>query len=140
VFWAALGRLQTGPAQSGFDAAQTQISQRKVPHVVGTPGAFQFWLVPPNLVRAERELAEAKTERVDGRNDWMHWDAWGWRGGVKVLQLPQDASQKQIRTQYRRLALQWHPDKNPPEQRERVQAKFIAITSAFQLISMDHKP
>ena len=108
--------------------------------MVGTPGAFQFWLVPPNLVRAERELAEAKTERVDGRNDWMHWDAWGWRGGVKVLQLPQDASQKQIRTQYRRLALQWHPDKNPPEQRERVQAKFIAITSAFQLISMDHKP
>jgi curved DNA-binding protein CbpA len=59
---------------------------------------------------------------------------------LQMLELPHDATPKQVRTQYRKLALQWHPDKNPPEQREHVQAKFVAITSAFQLISEAGKP
>jgi DnaJ-class molecular chaperone len=61
------------------------------------------------------------------------------RAAYELLELDPTATDKQIRTAYRKLALKWHPDKNDPSRREEVQAKFIAITAAFQLISGEGK-
>ena len=45
-----------------------------------------------------------------------------------ILGLKQGASKDEIKKAYRRLAMQWHPDKNPsPEARQ----KFILLTEAY---------
>ena len=52
-------------------------------------------------------------------------------GGVdlySVLELDVTASAADVRAAYRRLAIAWHPDKHPPESRERA-------TSMFQLVA-----
>lgn len=48
-----------------------------------------------------------------------------------VLGLPKSASKADIRNAYRRLAMQWHPDKNPTPE---AQQKFIAITEAYDAL------
>jgi hypothetical protein len=48
-----------------------------------------------------------------------------------ILGLPRGASKAQIKTAYRKLALQWHPDRNPsPGARQ----KFIQITEAYDAL------
>ena len=48
-----------------------------------------------------------------------------------VLGLPSSASKDEVRRAYRRLVLQWHPDKNPSPE---AHAKFIAITEAYDIL------
>ena len=52
----------------------------------------------------------------------------------ETLELPSDASPKQIRSAYRRLALQWHPDKNP-DRRAMAEERFKAIGRAYEILS-----
>lgn len=48
-----------------------------------------------------------------------------------ILGLPYGASKLEVKKAYRRLAMQWHPDKNPsPEARQ----KFILITQAYDAL------
>jgi preprotein translocase subunit Sec63 len=47
----------------------------------------------------------------------------------RTLGVPRSADTKKIKKAYRKLALQWHPDKNPDNQEE-AEAKFREITEA----------
>ncbi|ORZ36744.1 DnaJ domain-containing protein, partial [Catenaria anguillulae PL171] len=50
----------------------------------------------------------------------------------QVLDVPKDASEADIKRAYRRLALRYHPDKNPsPEAQE----LFGAVQRAFNILS-----
>jgi len=40
------------------------------------------------------------------------------------LDVPKSADSAQIKTAYKKLALKWHPDKHPEEERERATEKF----------------
>lgn len=51
-----------------------------------------------------------------------------------VLQIPRTASQADIKKAYRRLALQYHPDKNPDD-RAGAEEKFKAIAIAYETLS-----
>lgn len=55
------------------------------------------------------------------------------KGLYKTLDVPSDADVGDIRKAYRRLALRWHPDKNPdnPE----ATAEFQKISSAYEVLS-----
>jgi len=55
------------------------------------------------------------------------------KGLYETLGVPVDADETAIRKSYRRLALQWHPDKNPdnPE----ATAQFQKISSAYEVLS-----
>jgi len=50
------------------------------------------------------------------------------------LEVGHDATAADIRAAYRRLALKWHPDKNP-ENRDEANQKFKQIAAAYEVLS-----
>jgi len=51
-----------------------------------------------------------------------------------ILSVPKNADEIEIKKAYRKLALQWHPDKNPEEQ-ETAEKKFKQIARAYEILS-----
>lgn len=67
------------------------------------------------LMRAEKSL------RLSQRKDWY-----------KILGVSRTASMSEIKKAYKKLALQWHPDKNV-DNREEAESKFQEIASAYEV-------
>jgi DnaJ-class molecular chaperone len=55
----------------------------------------------------------------------------------KVLSIPQNASQEDIKKAYRTLALQLHPDRNPNN--KKAEEKFKEVTAAYEVLSSPSK-
>jgi thiol-disulfide isomerase/thioredoxin len=55
-----------------------------------------------------------------------------------VLGLKRNADEKEIKSAYRKLAMQWHPDKNPDD-RDKAEAKFKDIGVAYEVLSDPEK-
>ncbi|KAJ4970553.1 hypothetical protein NE237_003652 [Protea cynaroides] len=73
------------------------------------------------LMKAERSLKLSK------RKDWY-----------KILGVSRTASISEIKRAYKKLALQWHPDKNV-DNREEAEAKFREIAAAYEVLGDDEK-
>ncbi|KAJ9150741.1 Heat shock protein DNAj [Pleurostoma richardsiae] len=56
-----------------------------------------------------------------------------------LLGVDKSASQNDIKKAYRKLALQHHPDKVPEEQRPESEAKFKAVTQAYEILRDEEK-
>ncbi|KAK8630826.1 hypothetical protein V6N13_079598 [Hibiscus sabdariffa] len=54
-----------------------------------------------------------------------------------ILQVPKGASDEQIKRAYRKLALKYHPDKNPGN--EEASKKFTDISNAYEVLSDSEK-
>ncbi len=52
----------------------------------------------------------------------------------EILELPKTASENDIKKAYRRLALKWHPDKNPDNSKE-AEKRFKEISEAYEVLS-----
>ena len=53
----------------------------------------------------------------------------------KILGIPRTVTAKEIKSAYRKLALQWHPDKVTEEQKEEASTKFQDIGEAYEVLS-----
>lgn len=73
------------------------------------------------LMRAEKALKLSK------RKDWY-----------KILGVSKTASVAEIKRAYKKLALQWHPDKNA-DNREEAENKFREIAAAYEVLGDEEK-
>ncbi|KAL0375095.1 UNVERIFIED_CONTAM: DnaJ protein P58IPK [Sesamum radiatum] len=73
------------------------------------------------LMKAERSL------KLSQRKDWY-----------KILGVSKTASISEIKKAYKKLALQWHPDKNV-DNREEAEAKFREIAAAYEILGDEEK-
>lgn len=55
-----------------------------------------------------------------------------------ILELKPDANENEIKKQYRKLALKWHPDKNQ-DNKEEAEAKFKEVSKAYEILSDNEK-
>ena len=54
-----------------------------------------------------------------------------------VLGVSSQATEEQVKTAYRRLAAQWHPDKHPnaaPDEKQLISASFAQICAAYEML------
>ncbi|XP_037918255.1 dnaJ homolog subfamily B member 6 isoform X2 [Hermetia illucens] len=56
----------------------------------------------------------------------------------KVLEVSRTATEAEIKKAYRKLALKWHPDKNP-DKPEEANRRFKEISEAYEVLSDEHK-
>jgi molecular chaperone DnaJ len=52
----------------------------------------------------------------------------------EILGVPRNASQEEIKRAYRKLALEYHPDRHPPEKRKWAEEKFKEISEAYEVL------
>ena len=50
----------------------------------------------------------------------------------KILQVNRNASDEDLKKSYRKLAMKWHPDKNPNNKKD-AEAKFKQISEAYEV-------
>ena len=55
-----------------------------------------------------------------------------------ILEIKQDATEEDIKRSYKKLAVKWHPDKNPGK-KEEAEAKFKEISEAYHVLSDPEK-
>ena len=56
----------------------------------------------------------------------------------KVLQVDRSANDDDLKKAYRKLAMKWHPDKNPNNKKD-AEAKFKQISEAYDVLSDPQK-
>ncbi len=61
------------------------------------------------------------------------------RDYYEILGVSRNASQKEIEEAYRRLAVQYHPDRYPPEKKAEAREKFKEISEAYAVLSDPNK-
>ncbi|KAK2972141.1 hypothetical protein RJ640_007202 [Escallonia rubra] len=82
---------------------------------------------PQDMSIRESLLKAEKSLKLSQRKDWY-----------KILGVSKTASVSEIKKAYKKLALQWHPDKNV-DNREEAEAKFREIAAAYEVLGDEEK-
>ena len=56
----------------------------------------------------------------------------------KILNITKDAEPETIKKSYKKLAMKWHPDRNP-KNKEEAENKFKEISEAYEILSDEKK-
>ena len=55
------------------------------------------------------------------------------------LDVPKDATEAQVKTAYKKMALKWHPDKHTESEREVATEKFKKVSEAYSILSNEKR-
>ncbi|TMW58277.1 hypothetical protein Poli38472_011865 [Pythium oligandrum] len=89
------------------------------------------------------ETLSAVWEELNMEDDFSHqwgrfqadFDVSGRQRHLKVLGLPREATQSEIKSAYRRLALKWHPDKYTGDDHELAKTTLYQIQEAYEKLT-----
>jgi curved DNA-binding protein len=70
---------------------------------------------------------------------WLFFSGVEFQDYYRVLGVARSASADDIKKAYRRLALEWHPDRHAAENRDAAEAKFRRISEAYEVLSDQEK-
>ena len=59
----------------------------------------------------------------------------GGRDFYKILDVSRDASDAELKKAYRKLAMKWHPDKNPGSKQAQAEKKFKEVSEAYEVLT-----
>jgi len=89
-------------------------------------------------VVSAQDSPDAKPEKLWKPSGKRMFDPWKKFCGAKpcydVLEVAKDATEEKIRKSYRKLAREWHPDKNPEKG---AREKFQKIAKAYEILSTE---
>ncbi|CAE7595563.1 EMB2654, partial [Symbiodinium natans] len=57
----------------------------------------------------------------------------------KILGIGRNATPEEIKKAYKKEAMKWHPDRQPPEKREEAQKRFTEVANAYETLSDPEK-
>lgn len=52
----------------------------------------------------------------------------------ELLEVTKTCSDGELKSSYRKLAMKWHPDKNPGDKKKEAEAKFKKISEAYEVL------
>ncbi|KAL3567363.1 hypothetical protein D5086_030014 [Populus alba] len=76
------------------------------------------------------KISKVKKRKRGGNSNTMGVDYY------KILQVDKTAKDDDLKKAYRKLAMKWHPDKNPNNKKE-AEAKFKKISEAYDTIQLE---
>lgn len=91
-----------------------------------TPSAVAKAATKPPGIWGEQNAEERKGEERERKKKGMGVDYY------KILQVDRSAKDDDLKKAYRKLAMKWHPDKNPNNKKE-AEAKFKQISEAYDV-------
>jgi len=94
-----------------------------------------FFAIVAGVLGAQDESAKPKLWKPSGKRAFDPWKKFcGAKPCYDVLEVAQDATEEQVRKSYRKLAREWHPDKNPEKG---AREKFQKIAKAYEVLSTE---
>ncbi|MFG0317200.1 MAG: DnaJ domain-containing protein, partial [Planctomycetota bacterium JB042] len=57
----------------------------------------------------------------------------------KTLGVARDASAEEIKRAYRKLALEWHPDRHSGDEKEAAERRFKQVSEAYEVLKDEEK-
>ncbi|CAI0385330.1 unnamed protein product, partial [Linum tenue] len=116
--------LRKGRAKASFQSEQRKEAALKAFLRLIFHGGFGV----PSLIVSERsKLKEGIQEKGAMGVDYY-----------KILQVDRNASDDDLKKAYRKLAMKWHPDKNPNNKKD-AEARFKQISEAYEVLSDSQK-
>jgi len=111
------GHVQMGDAHMGLEEFEEAVREYKQAHDMDQGNRE----VQEKVKKAEAALKQSKQKNY-----------------YKILGVKRDADKKEIKKAYKKLALEWHPDKhNTDEEKEHAEKQFMDIAEAYEVLSDD---